>query len=82
MLFCLFLQGLFKSNYFFFFVVLLHILALDIGSYLVLLYLGSGWIPWIISVLMFATAQVCCCYVKTIFLPFSLTMYFQLCNTI
>ncbi|XP_067929680.1 acyl-CoA 6-desaturase-like [Watersipora subatra] len=51
-------MGLFDASFTFFAIVFLHIVVFDIASYLVLRYYGSGWIPWMISITLFTTAQV------------------------
>ena len=52
------LQGLFKPSYMFFFVHLAHIIAMEVMAYLTLYYFGTGWIPFLVSVCLYATVQV------------------------
>lgn len=51
-------MGLFKPSYFFFFLMLAHILALEVMAYLTLYYFGTGWGPFVASVIFYATCQV------------------------
>ena len=55
---CQLLQGLFKPSYTFFFVHLAHIIAMEVMAYLTLYYFGTGWIPFLVSVCLYATVQV------------------------
>lgn len=57
-----FLQGLFKPSYTFFFLHLAHLIALEAIAYLVMRQFGTGWIPYLISLLCSATVQVPICY--------------------
>ncbi|XP_076458631.1 acyl-CoA 6-desaturase-like [Babylonia areolata] len=50
-------MGLFSPSYFFFFVHLAHILAFEAAGYLVMRQFGTGWIPWLISLLCTTTVQ-------------------------
>ncbi|XP_061165492.1 acyl-CoA 6-desaturase-like isoform X1 [Saccostrea echinata] len=50
-------MGLFKPSYWFFFIHLAHILAMEVMAYLTLYYFGTGWIPFIVSVCLYATVQ-------------------------
>ena len=42
----------------FFFVHLAHIIAMEVMAYLTLYYFGTGWIPFLVSVCLYATVQV------------------------
>ncbi|KAL8603582.1 hypothetical protein ACOMHN_022534 [Nucella lapillus] len=50
-------MGLFKPSYTFFFLHLVHILAFEVAAYLVMRQFGTGWIPWIISLLCATVVQ-------------------------
>ncbi|XP_078326001.1 acyl-CoA 6-desaturase-like isoform X3 [Crassostrea virginica] len=50
-------MGLFKPSYTFFFVHLAHIIAMEVMAYLTLYYFGTGWIPFLVSVCLYATVQ-------------------------
>ncbi|XP_006274952.1 acyl-CoA (8-3)-desaturase [Alligator mississippiensis] len=50
-------MGLLKPNYFFFFLVFLHILVLDAASWLTVWYFGSSLVPFLIGMALFVTAQ-------------------------
>jgi hypothetical protein len=51
-------QGLFKPSYLFFALFLGHIMVLEVLSYLTLYYFGTGWLPFIVSILLYSTVQV------------------------
>lgn len=53
-----FFQGLFKPSYFYFFAYLGHVMVLEVLAYLTLVYFGTGWIPFIVSILLYGTVQV------------------------
>jgi fatty acid desaturase 2 (delta-6 desaturase) len=50
-------DGLFKAQPWFYVWNLIHCIAFEVGAYLVLLYFGNGWIPWLIAGIMLATGQ-------------------------
>jgi hypothetical protein len=52
------LQNLFEANSWFFTAHLIHIVALEIAAYLILLYFGTGWIPFLASVLCLSISAV------------------------
>ena len=52
------LQGLFQPSYTFFTIILLHVILLDIAAYLIMYYFGTGWIQFLISLVLISTAQV------------------------
>lgn len=51
-------QGLFKANFRYFALYFLHVVVFEILAYLTLYYFGSGWIPFVISLLFYGTFQV------------------------
>jgi hypothetical protein len=51
-------QGLFKPSFLFYAAVLTHIMVLEVLAYLTLYYFGTGWLPFIVSMLLYATSQV------------------------
>ncbi|XP_056013481.1 acyl-CoA 6-desaturase-like isoform X4 [Ostrea edulis] len=53
-------MDLFKPSYLFFFVHLAHILAMEVMAYFTLYYFGTGWIPFLVSVCLYATVQAQC----------------------
>lgn len=53
-------MGLFKPSYVFFGVFLGHILLLEVLSYLTMYYFGTGWLPFIVSIVLYATVQAQC----------------------
>lgn len=50
-------MGLFKPSVTFFSAVVGHILMFEVLAYLTLWYYGTGWIPWIVSVLCYTIVQ-------------------------
>lgn len=60
----LFLQDLFRPSYAFFFIHLAHIIAFEVLGYLVMKQFGTGWIPYLITLLCCTIVQVryCCCF--------------------
>jgi len=51
-------QGLFKPSFLFYAALLTHITVLEVLAYLTLYYFGTGWLPFIVSMLLYATMQV------------------------
>lgn len=51
-------MGLLNASYLFFFFLFLHILLLDIISWAIIWYYGSSLVPFLISLVIYATAQV------------------------
>ena len=51
-------QGLFKPSFLFYAALLTHIMVLEVLAYLTLYYFGTGWLPFIVSILLYATSQV------------------------
>lgn len=50
-------MGLFNPSYTFFTLILLHVILLDVAAYLTLYYFGTGWIPYLVSLLLISTCQ-------------------------
>ncbi|XP_006033388.1 fatty acid desaturase 1-like [Alligator sinensis] len=50
-------MGLLQPNYFFFFLIFLHILVLDAASWLTVWYFGASLVPFLVGAALFATAQ-------------------------
>ncbi|KAL8591040.1 hypothetical protein ACOMHN_015663 [Nucella lapillus] len=50
-------MGLFKPSYLFYFLQVVHVLVLEVAGYLVMSHFGTGWIPWITSLICTATVQ-------------------------
>ncbi|KAL5005717.1 hypothetical protein ScPMuIL_016875 [Solemya velum] len=50
-------MGLFKPNVLFFILNVSHVVLLEAMAYFVLKWFGTGWIPWTLSVLFYATTQ-------------------------
>ncbi|GAB1607722.1 fatty acid desaturase 2-like isoform X1 [Argonauta hians] len=50
-------MGLFKPSYCFFFLNIGHVLVLEVFAYLTLKYLGTGWLPYLLSVLFYSIVQ-------------------------
>ncbi|XP_021370917.1 fatty acid desaturase 2-like [Mizuhopecten yessoensis] len=50
-------KGLFKPSYIFFLMVIAHVLVLDALAYLVMAYFGTGWVPYLVSLMCAATVQ-------------------------
>jgi hypothetical protein len=55
-------QGLFKPSYLFFALFLGHIMVLEVLSYLTLYYFGTGWLPFIVSILLYSTPTSLCSF--------------------
>ena len=55
-------MGLFKPSFLFYAAVLTHIMVLEVLAYLTLYYFGTGWLPFIVSMLLYATMQVQVCF--------------------
>lgn len=53
-------MGLLRPNYFFFFLIFLHLLVLDAASWLMVWYFGISLVPFLAGMLLFTTAQVNC----------------------
>ncbi|NXF26295.1 FADS1 desaturase, partial [Rhodinocichla rosea] len=51
-------MGLLRPNYFFFFLIFLHLLVLDAASWLVLWYFGVSLVPFLAGMMFFTTAQI------------------------
>jgi len=51
-------QGLFKPSFLFYAALLTHLMVLEVLAYLTLYYFGTGWLPFIVSILLCATMQV------------------------
>nr|AIC34709.1 delta-5 fatty acyl desaturase [Mimachlamys nobilis] len=50
-------MGYYKPSYFFFLIVIAHILVLEVMSYWVMAYFGTGWLPCIVSMMCAVTVQ-------------------------
>uniref|UniRef100_A0A8D0L8L4 Cytochrome b5 heme-binding domain-containing protein n=1 Tax=Sphenodon punctatus TaxID=8508 RepID=A0A8D0L8L4_SPHPU len=50
-------MGLLKPNRLFFFLIFLHILLLDAAAWLTVWYFGTSWVPFLVGVALFTTAQ-------------------------
>ncbi|KAK3082930.1 hypothetical protein FSP39_009282 [Pinctada imbricata] len=50
-------MDLFKPSYLFYAVHLGHILLMEVLAYVTLYYFGTGWIPFLVSVLLYSTVQ-------------------------
>ncbi|XP_063145273.1 acyl-CoA (8-3)-desaturase-like [Candoia aspera] len=50
-------MGLLKSSFTFFTFMFLHAFLLDIASWLTIWYFGKSWVPFLIGIAMFTTAQ-------------------------
>lgn len=53
-------MGLLRPNYFFFFLIFLHLLVLEAASWLVIWYFGISLVPFLAGMVFFTTAQVNC----------------------
>lgn len=53
-------MGLLRPNYFFFFLIFLHLLVLEATAWLVLWYFGISLVPFLAGIVFFTTAQVNC----------------------
>ncbi|XP_005531827.1 PREDICTED: fatty acid desaturase 1-like [Pseudopodoces humilis] len=51
-------MGLLRPNYFFFFLIFLHLLVLDAASWLVVWYFGISLVPFLAGMVFFTTAQI------------------------
>ncbi|XP_053835242.1 acyl-CoA (8-3)-desaturase-like isoform X1 [Vidua macroura] len=51
-------MGLLRPNYFFFFLIFLHLLVLDAASWLVVWYFGISLLPFLTGMVFFTTAQI------------------------
>ncbi|CAG2215965.1 FADS2 [Mytilus edulis] len=51
-------MGLFKTSYVFFAVYLIHIIVIEVLSYLTLFYFGTGWVPLLTSILLYGIVQM------------------------
>uniref|UniRef100_A0A8C3UNE1 Fatty acid desaturase domain-containing protein n=1 Tax=Catharus ustulatus TaxID=91951 RepID=A0A8C3UNE1_CATUS len=51
-------MGLLRPNYFFFFLIFLHLLVLDAASWLVVWYFGVSLVPFVVGMAFFTTAQI------------------------
>ncbi|XP_076087554.1 fatty acid desaturase 2-like [Mytilus galloprovincialis] len=50
-------MGLFKTSYVYFAVYLIHIIVIEVLSYLTLYYFGTGWVPLLTSILLYGIVQ-------------------------
>ncbi|NXD71456.1 FADS1 desaturase, partial [Eolophus roseicapillus] len=53
-------MGLLRPNYTFFFLVFLHLLVLDVASWLMVWHFGISFVPFVVGMVFFTTAQVNC----------------------
>ncbi|XP_071895073.1 acyl-CoA (8-3)-desaturase isoform X2 [Anas platyrhynchos] len=51
-------MGLLKPSYTFFFMIFLHLLVLDIASWLMIWYFGISLVPFLVGMAFFTTAQI------------------------
>uniref|UniRef100_A0A8C6JZN8 Uncharacterized protein n=1 Tax=Melopsittacus undulatus TaxID=13146 RepID=A0A8C6JZN8_MELUD len=51
-------MGLLRPNYTFFFLILLHFLILEVASWLVVWHFGISFVPFVVGMVLFATAQI------------------------
>ncbi|NXS58488.1 FADS1 desaturase, partial [Brachypteracias leptosomus] len=51
-------MGLLRPNFAFFFLIFLHLLVLDVASWLVVWYFGISLVPFLVSMVFFTTAQI------------------------
>jgi fatty acid desaturase 2 (delta-6 desaturase) len=51
-------MNLFKANHLFFFLLLSHIVVMEIVSWFIIFYFGNGWIPTLLTAFVLATSQV------------------------
>lgn len=51
-------MGLLKPDYTFFFMIFLHLLVLDIASWLMIWYFGISLVPFLVGMAFFTIAQV------------------------
>ncbi|NXI88645.1 FADS1 desaturase, partial [Rhipidura dahli] len=51
-------MGLLRPNYFFFFLIFLHLLVLEAAAWLVLWYFGISLVPFLAAMVFFTTAQI------------------------
>ncbi|NWZ24170.1 FADS1 desaturase, partial [Asarcornis scutulata] len=51
-------MGLLKPNYTFFFMIFLHLLVLDIASWLMIWYFGISLVPFLVGMAFFTIAQI------------------------
>ncbi|NWV57880.1 FADS1 desaturase, partial [Daphoenositta chrysoptera] len=51
-------MGLLRPNYFFFFLIFLHLLVLEAAAWLVLWYFGISLVPFLAGMVFFTTAQI------------------------
>ncbi|XP_054827082.1 acyl-CoA (8-3)-desaturase-like [Eublepharis macularius] len=51
-------MGLMNSSYLFFTLMFLHIVLLDFAAGIIIIYFGTSWVPFLFSMMIFATAQV------------------------
>ncbi|CAC5377876.1 FADS2 [Mytilus coruscus] len=57
-------MGLFKANFLYFALYFLHVVVFEILAYLTLYYFGSGWIPFLVSVLLYGAFQAQSAYLS------------------
>jgi len=50
-------MGLFRPSITFFSVMIGHILMFEVFAYLTLWYFGTGWLPWLVSILCYSIVQ-------------------------
>lgn len=53
-------MNLFESNHLFFFLLLAHIIVMEIIAWFTISYFGNGWIPTLMTAFILATSQVRC----------------------
>ncbi|XP_061318056.1 acyl-CoA (8-3)-desaturase-like [Pezoporus flaviventris] len=51
-------MGLLRPNYTFFFLIFLHLLILDVASWLVVWHFGISFVPFVVGIVLFTTAQM------------------------
>ncbi|XP_061199499.1 acyl-CoA (8-3)-desaturase-like [Neopsephotus bourkii] len=51
-------MGLLRPNYTFFFLIFLHLLVLEVVSWLVVWHFGISLVPFVVGIVLFATAQI------------------------
>lgn len=52
------IQGYFKTNPLFFIAHFSHIVLFFVAARLILLYFGTGWLPWLVAVALATVSQV------------------------
>ena len=55
---CCILQGMFRPSITFFVLSILELVTLDVLGYWILYTYGTGWLPWLLSLLSLSVMQV------------------------